>query len=40
MTTTFRLIAVGCILYILMTIGHDRTPVFRGSLAVECSKTP
>jgi hypothetical protein len=38
MTTTFRLIAVACILYILVTTGHDRTVLFRGSSAVECLK--
>ena len=39
-TTLFRLIAVGCILYILMTTGHDRTVLFRESAGVECTKTP
>jgi len=36
-TTLFRLIAVGCLLYILVTTGHDRTVVFReSSSTVNC----
>lgn len=31
MTSFYRLLAVACILVILMTTGHDRTPVFRQS---------
>lgn len=31
MTTFYRLLSVGCILFILLTHGHDRTPLFGGS---------
>ena len=36
MTTFYRLLAVACILFILMTMGHDRSPVFGGSR--DCSQ--